>query len=68
VRDRLEKAGIIVDSGVRLGTNEVTRRGMKEREMKTVAEFIVEALTQRSHTVGQGVRRLLRAYRKTKFC
>ena len=68
VRDRLEKAGIIVDSGVRLGTNEVTRRGMREREMKTVAELMVEALTQRPDKVAQRVRRLMRAYRRTRFC
>ncbi|MFQ5907030.1 MAG: serine hydroxymethyltransferase, partial [bacterium] len=68
VRDRLEKAGIIVDSGVRLGTSEVTRRGMREREMKTIAELMVEALTQRPYMVAQRVRRLLRAYRKTRFC
>lgn len=68
VRDRLEKAGIIVDSGVRLGTNEVTRRGMREREMRTIAELMVQALTQRPYMVAQRVRRFLRAYRKTRFC
>lgn len=67
-RDRLEKAGIIVDSGVRLGTNEVTRRGMGEREMNTVAELIVEALTQRPYIIAQRVRRLLRAHRRIGFC
>ncbi|MEM3833505.1 MAG: hypothetical protein QW128_07985 [Thermoprotei archaeon] len=37
---KLEKANIIVDSGIRLGVNEVTRRGMKEGEMDRIAEFI----------------------------
>ena len=36
----LEEANIIVDKGVRLGTNEVTRRGMKPREMEKIAEMI----------------------------
>lgn len=43
-RDRLvkmlEDANIIVDNMLRLGTCEVTRRGMKEGEMKHIAEMI----------------------------
>lgn len=43
-RDRfvkmLEDANIIVDGMLRLGTCEVTRRGMKEDEMKRIAEMI----------------------------
>ncbi|MCK5220089.1 MAG: serine hydroxymethyltransferase, partial [Candidatus Aminicenantes bacterium] len=34
----------MVSSGIRLGTPSLTTRGMKENEMKTVAELIVEAL------------------------
>ncbi len=37
---RLEEANIIVDNGFRLGTAEVTRRGMKEGEMRYIAELI----------------------------
>jgi glycine hydroxymethyltransferase len=37
---KLEEANIIVNNGIRLGVNEVTRRGMKESEMNTIAEFI----------------------------
>lgn len=37
---KLEEANIIVDNGIRLGVNEVTRRGMKESEMDKIAEFI----------------------------
>ena len=58
-QDKLEQAGIIVNrntipydtrspfdpSGIRLGTPALTTRGMKEREMKLVAGFIREALT-----------------------
>lgn len=58
-QDMLEAANIIVNrntvpydtrspfdpSGIRLGTPSLTSRGMKEREMKMVANFIYEALT-----------------------
>ncbi len=36
---RLEQAHLIVDLGGRLGTQELTRRGMREREMEKVAEL-----------------------------
>jgi glycine hydroxymethyltransferase len=54
----LEKAGIVVNknavpndprkpwdpSGIRIGTPAVTTRGMKEKDMKKIYEFIIEAL------------------------
>jgi len=39
---RLEDANLIVDRGIRFGTNEVTRRGMKLHEMERIAEMVVE--------------------------
>ena len=38
---RLEDANIIVDQGIRIGTCEATRRGMKAQDMERVAELIV---------------------------
>ena len=49
VRNLLESAGIIVDSRVRFGTNEVTRRGMGPREMKETAALIAAALSGENH-------------------
>lgn len=57
-QDKFEQVGIIVNrntipydtrspfdpSGIRIGTPSLTTRGMKEREMKLVADFIHEAL------------------------
>lgn len=37
---RLEEANIIVDIGIRIGTSEETRRGMKEPQMNDIAEMI----------------------------
>jgi len=39
--EKLEEANMIVDHGIRLGTNESTRRGMKARDMERVAELII---------------------------
>jgi glycine hydroxymethyltransferase len=39
---RLEDANIIVDHGIRIGTCETTRRGMKPKDMDQVAELIVQ--------------------------
>ncbi len=38
---KLEEANMIVDHGIRLGTNESTRRGMKARDMERVADLII---------------------------
>lgn len=57
-QEKLEKVGIIVNrnaipydprppfdpSGIRIGTPSVTTRGMKEKEMKMIAEFLAEAV------------------------
>ncbi|MDI6904183.1 MAG: hypothetical protein QMD13_01625 [Candidatus Bathyarchaeia archaeon] len=40
IAEKLQCANIIVDCGVRIGTCEVTRRGMKEEEMLKMAELI----------------------------
>ncbi|MER3601833.1 MAG: hypothetical protein C4339_03840 [Nitrososphaerota archaeon] len=40
--ERLERASIIVDRGIRLGVCEVTRRGMGQGEMELLAELIAE--------------------------
>ncbi len=37
----LEDANIIVDHGIRIGTCEATRRGMKAKDMERIAELIV---------------------------
>lgn len=43
VASKLEEFDIITDAGIRLGTSEVTRRGMKESEMQKIAELLADA-------------------------
>ena len=72
-QDLLEKAGIIVNknaipfdsnppanpSGVRMGTPAVTTRGMKEEEMKEIANFIKEVIdTKKTEEVREKVEAL----------
>jgi glycine hydroxymethyltransferase len=44
IPDKLEQANVIVDRGIRLGTNEMTRRGMREKDMNDVAEIIAKVI------------------------
>ncbi|HVB11518.1 MAG TPA: hypothetical protein VNE86_00190 [Nitrososphaerales archaeon] len=44
VADLLEDLDVITDVGIRLGTSEVTRRGMKEKEMETIAAIVCDAI------------------------
>lgn len=69
LRDRLERCGIISDADLRLGVAEVTRKGMGKREMATVAKLIKRALDDEdSREVRRSVRRLVRRFRKPRFC
>lgn len=66
----LEKANIIADCGVRLGTCEVTRRGMKEIEMEQIAEFIKQVIIDKRepNSVRRDVQRLLGDFQEKKSC
>ncbi len=48
IADLLERIDVITDVGIRLGTSEVTRRGMKEGEMETIAHLISDAIRGRA--------------------
>jgi glycine hydroxymethyltransferase len=44
VPDKLEEANVVVDRGIRLGTSEMTRRGMREKDMNDVADIIARII------------------------
>ena len=69
VPDKLEQANVIVDRGIRLGTSEMTRRGMQERDMNDVAEIIAKVI--RSQETISAARRkataLARKFRQVRY-
>jgi glycine hydroxymethyltransferase len=66
----LERANIITDCGVRLGTCEVTRRGMKETEMEQIAEFIKQVRVDKRdpNKVKQDVEKFAKKFQEIKYC
>jgi glycine hydroxymethyltransferase len=70
IATRLEKANIIGDCGVRLGTCEVTRRGMKEQEMQEIATFIERVIKdkERPAKVKKDAIKLASEFQKATYC
>ena len=68
VRNVLESAGIIADSRVRFGTNEVTRLGMGRDQMRESAALICAALNERNpQEVRRKVFELTRHYQRVLY-
>jgi len=67
---KLEKANIIVDSGIRLGVCEITRRGMKEKEMQRIALFMkrVVADDEDPNRVKGDVKKFVKEFQKIEYC
>lgn len=70
VAKRLEQVDIIIDCVGRLGTNEVTRLGMKEREMGVIADLIARVLIDGEDLAGvrEEVHEMRSRFRKPVFC
>jgi len=70
VASNLEKANIIVDRGIRLGTQEVTRLGMEEKDMGRIAELFREVLVDKlpAEKVALRVRELRSRFTAVKYC
>lgn len=67
---KLEKANIIVDSGVRLGVCEATRRGMKEDEMRRIAVFMGRVVVdgEDPRRVKEDVIKFAEEFQGTEYC
>jgi len=67
---KLEKANIIVDSGVRLGVCEATRRGMKEEEMQRIALFIKRVVVddEDPNRVKEDVMKFVKEFQEIEYC
>jgi glycine hydroxymethyltransferase len=67
---KLEEANIIVDSGIRIGTCEETRRGMRESEMSQIAELIARVWVAKEDPkkVSKDVLKLRREFSSIRFC
>ena len=70
VAEKLQKANIIVDCVVRLGTCEVTRRGMREEEMAKIAELIKRAALDEENPeiVKRDVVKLCSDFQNIEYC
>jgi glycine hydroxymethyltransferase len=70
VARKLEKANVIVDSGVRLGVSEMTRRGMRKAEMHRIGEFIERAYKKNENPlqVRRDVVNFMKDFQEVKFC
>lgn len=68
IRQTLETNLIICDSRVRLGTNEVSRRGMGAKEMKLIAELVsLGASREKDAAVSKSVRSLISRFKRIKY-
>ncbi|MCJ7424162.1 hypothetical protein MUP01_07830 [Candidatus Bathyarchaeota archaeon] len=70
IAERVQRANIIVDCVVRIGTCEVTRRGMKENEMLRIAEFLKRLVVdeEQPNMVRKEVTRLGSEFQKIEYC
>jgi glycine hydroxymethyltransferase len=70
IAERLQRANIIVDCVIRIGTCEVTRRGMKEEEMAKIAELIKRTVLDRENpeVIKKEVAKLCSEFQKVEYC
>jgi glycine hydroxymethyltransferase len=70
VAERLQNANIITDRAIRIGTCEITRRGMKEREMLKIAEVIKRTIIdgEQAESIKRDVAKLSVEFQKVEYC
>jgi glycine hydroxymethyltransferase len=70
IAEKLQRANIITDCVIRIGTCEVTRRGMKENEMLKIAELIGRTIVdgEKPENVRKDVAKLCAEFQKVEYC
>jgi len=70
VAEKLEKANVVADSGVRLGVCEATRRGMRKEEILRIAEFIDRACRkgEKPNEVKKDVVKFMKDFQEIHYC
>jgi glycine hydroxymethyltransferase len=70
IAEKLQRANIIADCVVRIGTCEVTRRGMKDNEMLKVAELIRRTVVdeEKPESIKKDVAKLCAEFEKAEYC
>jgi glycine hydroxymethyltransferase len=70
ITEKLQRANIIVDRVIRIGTCEVTRRGMKETEMLKIAELIKRTVLdgENPETIKDEVIKLCSDFQGIEYC
>jgi len=70
IAEKLQPVNIIVDCGVRIGTCEVTRCGMKDEEMLKIAELIKRTVVdgEPPEKIKKDVAKLCAEFQKVEYC
>jgi glycine hydroxymethyltransferase len=68
--EKLQQANIVVDCVVRIGTDEVTRRGMKEPEMLKIAELIKRTIIDKENPekIKKEAARMSAEFQELEYC
>jgi glycine hydroxymethyltransferase len=68
MKEELENVGIFVDALVRIGTAEVTRRGMKEEDMRYIAELMNRTINEKDQSVATDVKKMISNFQNILYC
>jgi glycine hydroxymethyltransferase len=70
ISEKLQRANIIVDCKIRIGTCEVTRRGMKKNEMLKIAELIKRTIIDKEQpgNIKKEIAKLCTEFQKVEYC
>ncbi|UCH31969.1 MAG: hypothetical protein JSV05_00810 [Candidatus Bathyarchaeota archaeon] len=70
IAELLERGNIIVDCGIRLGTSEITRLGMKENEMEQIAELLKQIVIDKKgpDQVRLDTKKLAEEFQDPEYC